>query len=142
MSGDCLLGIYHKTSENAIYSRNMLQRTIYRLGHMRKTLILSPVAPLQMYKNRGRIYIWVAKCMRRIHRASCNVATGRPAGDLDAASGASHPSELMVPPLAQPIEASLAKPDLNAPTSVSISASAIGVENTHAPELMMLQPSL
>ena len=47
-----------------------------------------------------------------------------------------------VPPLAQPIEASLAKPDLNAPTSVSISASVIGVENTHAPELMMLQPSL
>ena len=46
------------------------------------------------------------------------------------------------PPLAQPIEASLAKPDLNAPTSVSISASVIGVENTHAPELMMLQPSL
>ena len=47
-----------------------------------------------------------------------------------------------VPPLAQPIEASLAKPDLNAPTSVSISASVIGVENTHAPELMMMQPSL
>ena len=43
---------------------------------------------------------------------------------------------------AQPIEASLAKPDLNPPTSVSISASVIGVENTHAPELMMLQPSL
>ena len=47
-----------------------------------------------------------------------------------------------VPPLAQPIEASLAKPDLNAATSVSISASVIGVENTHAPVLMMLQPSL
>ncbi len=45
-------------------------------------------------------------------------------------------------PLAQPIEASLAKPDLNAPASVSISASVIGVENTHAPVLMMLQPSL
>lgn len=44
--------------------------------------------------------------------------------------------------LAQPIEASFAKPDLNAPTSVSISASVIGVENTHAPVLMMLQPSL
>ena len=47
-----------------------------------------------------------------------------------------------VPPLSQPIEASLAKPDLNAPTSVSISALVIGVENTHVPVLMMLQPSL
>lgn len=45
-------------------------------------------------------------------------------------------------PSAQPIEASLAKPDLNAPTSVSISASVIGVENVHVPVLMMLQPSL
>ena len=45
-------------------------------------------------------------------------------------------------PLAQPIEASLAKPDLNAPTSVSISASVIGVENVHVPVLMMMQPSL
>ena len=44
--------------------------------------------------------------------------------------------------LAQPIEASFAKPDLNAPTSVSISASVIGVENVHVPVLMMLQPSL
>jgi hypothetical protein len=44
--------------------------------------------------------------------------------------------------LAQPIEASLAKPDLNAPTSVSISASVIGVENVHVPELMIMQPSL
>ena len=44
--------------------------------------------------------------------------------------------------LAQPIEASFAKPDLNAPTSVSVSASVIGVENTHVPELMMMQPSL
>src|SRR6476661_8407025 len=43
---------------------------------------------------------------------------------------------------AQPIEASLAKPDLYAPTSVSISASVIGVENVHVPELMMMQPSL
>ena len=51
-------------------------------------------------------------------------------------------AERPVPPLAQPIEASFAKPDLNAPTSVSISASVIGVENTHAPELMMLQPLL
>ena len=47
-----------------------------------------------------------------------------------------------VPPLAQPIEASLAKPDLYAPTSVSISASVIGVENVHVPVLMMMQPSL
>ena len=46
-----------------------------------------------------------------------------------------------VPPLAQPIEASFAKLDLNAPTSVSISASVIGVENVHVPVLMMLQPS-
>ena len=44
-------------------------------------------------------------------------------------------------PLAH-IEASLAKPDLNAPTSVSISASVIGVEKVHVPVLMMLQPSL
>ena len=51
-------------------------------------------------------------------------------------------AERPVPPLAQPIEASFAKPDLNAPTSVSISASVIGVENVHAPVLMMLQPSL
>ena len=43
---------------------------------------------------------------------------------------------------AQLIEASLAKPDLNAPTSVSISASVIGVENVHVPELMIMQPSL
>jgi hypothetical protein len=42
----------------------------------------------------------------------------------------------------QPIEASFPKPDLNAPTSVSISASVIGVENVHVPVLMMLQPSL
>jgi hypothetical protein len=65
---------------------------------------------------------------------------------LDAAPSASatHPTRPngSVLPLAQPIEASLAKPELNAPTSVSISASVIGVENTHAPELMMLQPSL
>ncbi len=54
----------------------------------------------------------------------------------------SDPSQSSVHPLAQPVEASFAKPDLNAPTSVSISASVIGVENTHAPELMMLQPSL
>ena len=45
-------------------------------------------------------------------------------------------------PLAQPIEASLAKPDLYAPTSVSISASVIGVANVHVPELMIMQPSL
>ena len=44
--------------------------------------------------------------------------------------------------VAQLIRASSAKPDLNASTSVSISASVIGVENVHAPELMMLQPSL
>jgi hypothetical protein len=31
---------------------------------------------------------------------------------------------------------------LYAPTSVSIFASVIGVENVHVPELMMLQPSL
>ena len=65
---------------------------------------------------------------------------------LDAAPGASatHPTppNRSVLPLAHPIEASFARPDLNAPTSVSISASVIGVENTHAPELMMLQPSL
>ncbi len=71
---------------------------------------------------------------------------GRTEVGLDAAQGASatHPirPNRSVPPLAQPIEASLAKPDLNAPTSVSISASVIGVENTHAPELMMMQPSL
>jgi hypothetical protein len=53
-----------------------------------------------------------------------------------------YPATSKMTPLAQPIEASLSKPDLNAPTSVSISASVIGVENTHAPELMMLQPSL
>src|SRR4051812_25830318 len=59
---------------------------------------------------------------------------------LDAAPGATatdptRPNRLVLP-LAQPIEASLAKPDLNAPTSVSISASVIGVENVHAPVLM------
>ena len=63
----------------------------------------------------------------------------RPAPSKYYASRRPNPS---VPPLAQPIEASLAKPDLNAPTSVSISASVIGVENAHAPVLMMLQPSL
>ena len=47
-----------------------------------------------------------------------------------------------VPSLAQAIEASLAKPDLYAPTSVSISASVIGVETVHVPVLMMMQPSL
>ena len=73
-------------------------------------------------------------------------ACGRAEVGLDAAPGASatHPTRpnRSVPPLAQPIEASFAKPDLNAPTSVSISASVIGVENVHAPVLMMLQPSL
>jgi hypothetical protein len=54
--------------------------------------------------------------------------------------GATRPNRSL-PPLAQPIEASFAKPDLNAPTSVSISASVIGVENVHVPVLMMLQPS-
>jgi hypothetical protein len=54
----------------------------------------------------------------------------------------SDPSQSIRPSaLAQPIEASFAKPDLNAPTSVSISASVIGVENVHVPVLMMLQPS-
>ena len=65
-------------------------------------------------------------------------------GEVGVAASATHPTRpnRSVPPLAQPIEASLAKPDLNASTSVSISASVIGVENTHVPVLMMMQPSL
>jgi hypothetical protein len=55
--------------------------------------------------------------------------------------GATRPNRFLLP-LAQPIEASLTKPDLNASTSVSISASVIGVENVHVPVLIMLQPSL
>ena len=66
----------------------------------------------------------------------------RPYGRARRLCKASHPSQSSVLPLAHAIEASLAKPDLNAPTSVSISASVIGVENVHAPVLMMLQPSL
>ena len=44
----------------------------------------------QMYKKRQKIYIRSVKCMRRIHRASCNVATGRPAGDLPRRASGRH----------------------------------------------------
>ena len=79
------------------------------------------------------------RCHGRIRTA--DAFHGRPRSGAALRCGATRPNR-SVPPLAQPIEASLAKPDLNASTSVSISASVIGVENTHVPVLMMLQPSL
>ena len=72
-------------------------------------------------------------------RSDLRISVSSQIGELEVRSD---PFNRPVPPLAQPIEASFAKPDLNAPTSLSISASVIGVENTDAPELMMMQPSL